>query len=553
MIACEDPFKNDTFLAFENYPTGTYLENRSEDFSKWIEILRYTDLFNAINESSETYTVFVPNNAAVETFYKRMNVSSVEELGEYYASELVKFHLINAKIEQSTIIEGGKLTTPTVSENYLEISIDDENAAGGINSLRINGEALIIEMDTTLNGLVYVLDAVLTPLTETLYERLLENENRYSIFIKAIEATSWQTRLNTPYDTTYTISGSRIVTKRSFTLFTVSDETFAKNGIYSLEDLDNQLRLNIYSFGDSSLYEYMSYHLLQQTYLVENLFNFSEGDSILIWDTQATNQVFTTNKVDEVHYINYNYETEEGLSLVEAYTDIEAKNGIIQEVNDYMPIFVPNLITVIWDLCDYDEIQSIVNRYGSENGIGEIFQQIHPSTEQQVDFTPYKSTMETYQWTANSSSSISKWNALGYLMTKAGSNGNTYGAYKNDFLIVNLGYLGNFTVMTPTILKGKYKVELFFGYATSLDSFRNGGSQCQFSFEDIPTSTVQKYIYETVTNNTVGVYNIVLWDEIEFEITTKHTFKLVLMDSRASSNSDYRLQLDYVKFTPLFD
>ena len=40
---------------------------------------------------------------------------------------------------------------------------------------------------------------------------------------------------------------------------------------------------------------------------------------------------------------------------------------------------------------------------------------------------------------------------------------NNYGAYMNNLLQLNLGYAGWIELQTPTIIEGRYKVELFYG------------------------------------------------------------------------------------------
>ena len=54
-------------------PVSSYLETRSDEFSEWITVLKYADLFNAVNRASSYFTVLVPTNEAVRSFYtKRM-------------------------------------------------------------------------------------------------------------------------------------------------------------------------------------------------------------------------------------------------------------------------------------------------------------------------------------------------------------------------------------------------------------------------------------------------------------------------------------------------
>jgi hypothetical protein len=80
-----------------------------------------------------------------------------------------------------------------------------------------------------------------------------------------------------------------------------------------------------------------------------------------------------------------------------------------------------------------------------------------------------------------------------------------------------------------------------------LKDFINGGSKCQFSLDD---ESREVYVYDGAKAS-VGIYSLTLFDEIEFDETSGHNLKLVLMDSRATSNNVYRLQLDYVKFIPV--
>ena len=116
-------------------------------------------------------------------------------------------------------------------------------------------------------------------------------------------------------------------------------------------------------------------------------------------------------------------------------------------------------------------------------------------------------------------------------------------------LIINLGYLGSVKMKTPVLLKGKYKVELYYACAGSLSGFINGGSKCQFSFDN---NANEVYVYDGAKAS-VGIYNLTMFNEIEFDQTTQHDFKVLLLDSRATTDGVYRLQLDYVKFIPIFE
>lgn len=66
--ACNDPYDGDTFVVFDTQPAATYLSSRSEDFSEWIHIMKYADLYNAVNQATQRFTLFVPTIRPYRSF-----------------------------------------------------------------------------------------------------------------------------------------------------------------------------------------------------------------------------------------------------------------------------------------------------------------------------------------------------------------------------------------------------------------------------------------------------------------------------------------------------
>jgi uncharacterized surface protein with fasciclin (FAS1) repeats len=546
LFSCEDPYENENFVVYDLYPAATYLENREDEFSKWIEILKYADLYNAVNQASKTFTLFVPDNDAVDAFFAAKGVANITELGVTYAKALVQYHIIEGEVPQKEFLIGGKLTKATISGDYLSVSFDDnEDSEGGLNSVYLNDEALVSELaNEVTNGFVYTLDGVLTPLVETVYDRLTENTD-YSIFKEAVEATGWDEVLSTVYDTVQNEFGGSTVVKRNYTAFVVSNATFGNEGVTSLSDLAAKVGASSdYESSENTLNQYVGYHLLSSTRYIEDLYTFSDGDSTAIWSTQTSKQVISTHNFWGTNYVNYDEATASGIELVAGKTDMLAKNGILHEVDQYMPVFAPNPMTIIWDVCDFDDVAAAVNAYGAEQNLGDIYQTAQ-SGEHWIDFS--SDVVKSYTWKENSTAGW--FPRLGYLVTKTNDGGktNTYKAYNHDMLVVNLGYLGNVSMQTPVLLKGKYKVELFYASAGSLAPFVSGGSLCKVSLD---ATENEVYVYDGAKAS-VGIYGMTLFNEIEFDSTDSHEFKVVLLDSRATTHTAYRLQLDYIKFTPI--
>jgi uncharacterized surface protein with fasciclin (FAS1) repeats len=388
------------------------------------------------------------------------------------------------------------------------------------------------------NGLIYVLDGVMKPLVETVYRRVANN-SAYSIFTEAIEQTGWSTALNTVADTT-TIVGVKQISKRYYTLFAVSDDAFARDAILSLDDLKVKLNAgpNV-TDTTNALYQYVAYHIMSSGNTLENLQTFSGSDTSTIWDTEATNQVMliTHDTLSaEKYFIN---KSGSKACFVAENSNVLAKNGYLHEIDAYLPIWEPEQTTVIWDLADYSEVRNTVGPT--------IYQPLIPvGAEDKIDLS--EASCYSYEVSPSGIGGT----AYNYLMYVTCKN-NLKKAYHLDRLVLNLGYMGSVTMKTPTLVHGKYSVSLKFVYLSDHAFMRtmsdgNGGyMRLTFDGEHIKNAAP----YTTVTSSIAGVYDATLYDEIEFDKTSNHLFKIVVMDPAASTNSKFSLQLDCITFTPI--
>lgn len=568
LIACNDPYENTTFVNAEETPNGLYLSSH-EEFSMWAEMLQYADLYNAINQSSNSFTVFAPTNEAVKEFLTTKGVSTVGELntklGKDYIQELAKYHLINKVIERKTFLLGGRLSYPTLSSDYLTLVIDETSTTG--TTLFVNNSGITELAIETNNGLIYVLDKVMEPLTETLYDRL--EDEQYSIFKKAVDMTGWNERLEKLYDTTYQEYGQWYVTQRKYTIFAVPDEVFNNNGIESVDQLALLVGAkNDYTSVDNTLNRYVAYHMVSSVYFGEDLFDFSV-DSTLIWNTMASGGVITTKNVDGVEYLNYIQSDSAGVELLDRDQYTLAKNGVIHPVNGVLAEYTPEPVNVIWDFVNREEIATIINSWGASHGFGDCYQTYFPAGE--AENTDIRlSAYEFDFWEYSSNFSNNNWSTVGYYLTKelTGRNGQGYGgnyfgqlntgyvagsgAYNDDFLIVNVGFMGALKIETPTILKGRYNITLRHGYENTMwDIASSGGSKVKFMMDDLPFEATLYLQSKIAEQTTATILTDVLWEGIEFPETGSHTFSLVVMDPQASTHSNYRLLLDYLKFEPV--
>ena len=189
-------------------PIAEYLETEN-DFSEYTKALRYSGMFNALNQSSKgtSFTAFVPTNEAMQDFYTRRGVSSLEELTPDYVRHFVLYHTLSDSLTIDQFVTKTELTN--LEDEPMSLWIDPDNAGQAL----LDDEARITEMGLPAsNGKIYVLSSVLTPLVETVADRVAEMGNS-SIMLEALEASGWKKELATVADTTI-ISGYKQIRKR---------------------------------------------------------------------------------------------------------------------------------------------------------------------------------------------------------------------------------------------------------------------------------------------------------------------------------------------------
>ena len=401
---------------------------------------------------------------------------------------------------------------------------------------------------------------VIHPLAETILEKLRPYDE-YNIFIGAAELCGYDQVVSRISDTTYNINGSMSINTIRFTCLAVPDEVYAAEGITSVSDLCARLGAGTnYTDTTNALYQYVTYHFFDREIPIADFFNFNEEGQINIFDTECTYQVVTCQDIAGVHTFN------ECATIFRS--NMEARNGLIHKINHILPVWQPDPVTVMWDFCNTAEIISFVNNYGADQNLGALFTSALTSRETAIDLSEDKSNgdygnvsafVEDETYVANSSkASYSRYRKIGFLKCKYKSarekDVSNYGAYMNNLMQLNLGYAGWVELETPTIIKGRYKVELCYAGSPILYDFYGAGSLTRFTLDDKEMSNA--YIYKGLSSQgftaaTYGTAMITLWEELEFENSGKHTLKATMMDINAKTNSIYHQLWDYVKFTPI--
>lgn len=533
-VACQDPYEGTTYQVYEENPISSYLDE-DETYAEWVKVLQYADMYNALNQADVDFTAFVPVNQAVLDFYQRMGVTSIEDLGKDYARSMVLYHTVLDTISVQEFINTP--FTTNLSGDKLRIEIDSVNAGQAI----LNGEARVVQMGIrTSNGLIYVLNDAMRPLVETVFDRISDNPD-YSLFAEALTKTGWADSLSRLADTLY-VNGEAQISLRQYTLLAVSNATFAQDGVASYDALKQLLQAgNDVTQPTNALNQYVGYHILAGSYDLGKLLTFSGSDTSAIWDTQADDQVLmiTWDSLSPQPYTINLMGTK--ATFVTETSDVMAKNGYVHTIDGYLPVWEPQQATVVWDLANFAEVRNLVPV--------DVYQPTtYVSSETKVNISD--AACYTTEVSASGVGGTS-YSYLTYVTCKA----NLKKAQFFDRLVLNLGYMGSVAMKTPTLVKGKYKVTLNFVYLSDHAFMKNmsdgNGGLMKVSFDGSNIRNVSPYT--TVTSTVANVYEYTLYDELEFDITASHLFKVVIMDPSASTNSKFSIQLDNIVFTPIVD
>jgi uncharacterized surface protein with fasciclin (FAS1) repeats len=345
--ACKEKEAPESFYSEDELLITAYLTEHSDVYSTLLEVLEITGTSSVLNAYGH-YTFFAPDNDAFNEFCKNNNKNSVSEFSKDYLTTLVKYHLLNKDIE-TNFLPNGVLPDTNFTGDNLVFNFSE----GGVNSITVNGEAVIIQRDIKVsNGHINHLDKVLTPVFFSVYDKIAADP-AFSIFAEALELTGLKDTLSI----IYVEQPSMKYLKNRFTIFAESNQVFESAGINSLEEL----RARFSTSGDpknhlDGLYKFMSYHCMAGLYYLNQLDSFN-------YPTLAENELINV-AIDEDVYLNRHTknDTVYSIGVDRGQSNSSAKNGVIHAIDQVMEEYVPIPVYLVFDFTSYQAI-SIGNQY----------------------------------------------------------------------------------------------------------------------------------------------------------------------------------------------
>ena len=328
------------------------------ELSNFLQLLEKTGIGSILSEkTSASYTVFAPIDAAfkklpegtVQTLLDPRNDDRLEEVFGFHVKEISEAPIF---IEKYSILR--MTTRQFISVNYKK---------GTIGDARFSGEVIPCS-----NGVIYLIDTVLTPTTDDLFQRL-QKDGRFTIFTKAITAS----RQGKLFQNMHSL----------YTTFAPTDEAFKKLPAKTVESL-------FLPENDERLEDIIKHHITEQVFA----FGKSSGGRRSLGVSDVT--PFSAFGQQLNYKFNGKHATVDGAKIIE--TDIPCANGVIHVIDDVILPAEKSLLKLIKNQKRFSTLTRLLKETGldlplaSSRNTFTIFAPVNEAWEKE----PYKSLIENH-------------------------------------------------------------------------------------------------------------------------------------------------------------
>ena len=368
LYSCTPEYEDRIFFDKDLVSIAGYLEEHSETYSSFYRIMMEGGLYTSLssyNPLGTGFTLFLPTDDAFERYIaKNQKYGSFEELmnDNDFVRELGRYHLVNTELKTNEFPYGA-LPDTTATGDLLTIGFSVELDS---TVYKVNNVAPVIEPNLEMvNGYIHVISEVLEPVNFSGYQWLFDNPG-FSVLAQALEITGLKDTLGF-----YRTNSAGQQVKNKYTILAEHDSIFARNGIHSIEDLEDAYK----SPGipvtdpDNELYQFAAYHVLEDEYF---LADFTESRN---YNTYANAPVYIAaglevrinpgvdtfrmeiSDMGDTTYITY-------LSLFYQESNILTKNGAIHLISEVMNPYTPPISSRLFEFYEEPEISRLSNEPG---------------------------------------------------------------------------------------------------------------------------------------------------------------------------------------------
>ncbi|PRD54248.1 fasciclin domain-containing protein [Sphingobacterium gobiense] len=486
-----------------------------EDYSLFAEAIKLAGASSYL-DAWGTYTVFAPNNSAMQAFLQSEGKSRIGDLSEADVKDLVNLHIVQDTVSTGQFRDG-KIQRNSVFGMFITTAVQNIE---GESYFVLNKESKIIMPNIrTGNGMVHGVDKVFTKVTNTVMEEIEADQN-LSLFAEALHLTGLDAVLN------------QRVAEQYFSVLAVSNTAFAQRGFNTVQDLvEKYNHTGNPKNPEDSLYMHMAYHVLPDLKYISDL-AFSSSHT-----TKVPREVLLVKVDREKILLNEEIwlgELEEGAEVDRQASDNTTVNGVLHYIKDDIYIKQRQPFRVDWDPADQPEIR-VAGAYGRS------------------DLVISKGFLRDVTWGGADNRVIRYWG------TSGGSFG---GAVFGDRLEIalrnNSSTIPWIEFKTPVVVRGRYKVWVGWrtisnnGRGNTIDTYINGEKLSrslaiqEYRIRTLPDRELEALGYKKHIAASSNNYNCKMVGIVDIEITDRQTLRF-----ESQTNERGELHLDFIQFIPI--
>lgn len=299
----------DSYSTFRGLSVADYLDEHADSLSEFTAALKSAGIYSLLQATGK-YTCFIPNNAAMKTYYAEKGITSYADMSQKDLKEFVCYHLLDGetngtKAYTTQDFSGTSLPDQNMTGRYITTDLDTKTAYWILNktSLDIHPD-ITSETDEEgnekdiVNGVIHIINRVMEGSNDLLPD-YISNQSDFSLFYQALKATSLADSLAAIEDDSYeqpttAPDGTDLTGNTSwqypekrlygFTALAEPDSIYKqKAGITTLDELRDYAK-KIYdplypdaanitdeTNPENSLYRFVAYHLLDKKVPISKL------------------------------------------------------------------------------------------------------------------------------------------------------------------------------------------------------------------------------------------------------------------------------------------
>jgi|TARA_B110000908_G_scaffold112587_1_gene132037 uncharacterized surface protein with fasciclin (FAS1) repeats len=305
----------------ETKTVGRVIRERS-DLSKFRQVFEEAELGLGLTSTSKSRTVFIPLDSAFAKLPEQSQKKLFDPRNKDRLKEIYGFHVLDRTIPVFAL--GYYNTLRTINGQYLSVNYKK----GTVGDARFTGERIECS-----NGAIYLIDSVLKPNTDDLFQRL-QKDGRFKIFTKAIIASRQGKRFQN--------------THGLYTAFAPTDEAFGKLPPEFVESL-------FLPENDEKLEDIIRHHIIENVRAVGKIPGISSLGVSDVTPISSFGQQINFKQTK-------NGPTVDGVKIVSA--DIPCANGLIHVIDTVMAPVESNLLDLLRDDERFSTLVSLLEKTG---------------------------------------------------------------------------------------------------------------------------------------------------------------------------------------------